>query len=746
MFSALSKVNDEELTLKEEILPCSPRSRAPAPSVTATKVQETPNEDVMASVDSFVCYTSPHQPKILPDGFPVQQLSGRILSFQKSWYETFPWLHVIGTEGVSCFSCTRYAQLCPNKTLATKGDKAFSEKGFKTWKKAIEKFKMHEKSAAHSQAVLSHTQLQAPIERQLSNIKLQQQKLALESLMTIIGSLKYLVRQGLAIRGHKNLEGNLMELLKVRSEDKPSLKLWLQKETNYTHPTIQNEIIQILGNEILSSVVQSIKSIDPLMFSVICDGTRDVSGDEQVSFCVRWVDADLDPHESFLGFYETAKTCGTDIAALIFDALFRLQLPLYNLRGQTYDGAGNMSGIHKGTQSVVVDKQPLADYIHCGAHCINLVMKASCESSRTVKNAMDWAHQLGILLSNTKAKDEYKHIIEDAAQGPVSNIAKIKPLCPTKWIYRRSQVNEILKKYPLIIKTLNELTEQRYEGASGLLSVFEDGRTYLGLIMGREVIELLEILNKSFQGEKRTLTGLCASVQHVADGLEKLRTNEKFSSVYQECNEKILELGLEELRLPRERRVPKRMSEGIDGHKYISPQEHYRREYFEVIDTAVQGLKNRILEQASMKKQILLEKVLLEKKGYDVVTPYPEINDHSLKTELQLFHLRYKVKCLKDAKDVLVSMAKEVRDLFYNVEVLVRLMLVCPASSCEAERSFSALRKLKTYLRSTMTQKRLNHVAVCYVHKTLLDKLDDRNVAKKFICNCEARRNVFGSV
>lgn len=188
------------------------------------------------------------------------------------------------------------------------------------------------------------------------------------------------------------------------------------------------------------------------------------------------------------------------------------------------------------------------------------------------------------------------------------------------------------------------------------------------------------------------------------------------------------------------------MSEGIDGHKYISPQEHYRREYFEVIDTAVQGLKNRILEQASMKKQILLEKVLLEKKGYDVVTPYPEINDHSLKTELQLFHLRYKVKCLKDAKDVLVSMAKEVRDLFYNVEVLVRLMLVCPASSCEAERSFSALRKLKTYLRSTMTQKRLNHVAVCYVHKTLLDKLDDRNVAKKCICNCEARRNVFGSV
>lgn len=44
--------------------------------------------------------------------------------------------------------------------------------------------------------------------------------------------------------------------------------------------------------------------------------------------------------------------------------------------------------------------------------------------------------------------------------------------------------------------------------------------------MGRQVIELLEILNKSFQGKERIVTGLCASVQHVADGLEKLITNE----------------------------------------------------------------------------------------------------------------------------------------------------------------------------------------------------------------------------
>jgi hAT family C-terminal dimerisation region len=52
---------------------------------------------------------------------------------------------------------------------------------------------------------------------------------------------------------------------------------------------------------------------------------------------------------------------------------------------------------------------------------------------------------------------------------------------------------------------------------------------------------------------------------------------------------------------------------------------------------------------------------------------------------------------------------------------LNHLLLLCPASSIEAERSFSSLRRLKTWLLSTMTQERLNSVAVCHIHQDLLD-------------------------
>ena len=50
------------------------------------------------------------------------------------------------------------------------------------------------------------------------------------------------------------------------------------------------------------------------------------------------------------------------------------------------------------------------------------------------------------------------------------------------------------------------------------------------------------------------------------------------------------------------------------------------------------------------------------------------------------------------------------RDEFLVINV-VRILAVIPATSCSAERSFSALRRLKTYLRSTWG----NNVSVMFI-------------------------------
>ena len=56
---------------------------------------------------------------------------------------------------------------------------------------------------------------------------------------------------------------------------------------------------------------------------------------------------------------------------------------------------------------------------------------------------------------------------------------------------------------------------------------------------------------------------------------------------------------------------------------------------------------------------------------------------------------------------------------FQNIKVVLRIIGTLPVT-CECERSFSALRRLKTYTRSTMVAERLNGLALLHVHKDII--------------------------
>jgi hAT family C-terminal dimerisation region len=84
------------------------------------------------------------------------------------------------------------------------------------------------------------------------------------------------------------------------------------------------------------------------------------------------------------------------------------------------------------------------------------------------------------------------------------------------------------------------------------------------------------------------------------------------------------------------------------------------------------------------------------------------------------------------------------RICFSQIDTLIKLFLLLPVTSATAERSFSALRRLKTYLRSTMGQSRLNHTALLQVHQDVLDKLNVLELAEQFILARDNRRIAFG--
>ena len=66
---------------------------------------------------------------------------------------------------------------------------------------------------------------------------------------------------------------------------------------------------------------------------------------------------------------------------------------------------------------------------------------------------------------------------------------------------------------------------------------------------------------------------------------------------------------------------------------------------------------------------------------------------------------------------------KEETLLIPNVIKILKLLLVKGATSTTPERSFSTARRLKTWLRSTMSQKQFNTLAILNTHKELIDKI-----------------------
>ena len=125
------------------------------------------------------------------------------------------------------------------------GDQAFTQTGFQNWKKAVEKFKKHTASDCHKESVLKlSTRKAQTVDTMLYT---QQQRLQVtrrEGLVKLTTSLMYLLRQGLAIREHTEVESNLYQLLKLRSDDSNIVKEWLAEGSNMSHDII-NELMEI---------------------------------------------------------------------------------------------------------------------------------------------------------------------------------------------------------------------------------------------------------------------------------------------------------------------------------------------------------------------------------------------------------------------------------------------------------------------------------------------------------------------
>ena len=119
-------------------------------------------------------------------------------------------------------------------------------------------------------------------------------------------------------------------------------------------------------------------------------------------------------------------------------------------------------------------------------------------------------------------------------------------------------------------------------------------------------------------------------------------------------------------------------------------------------------------------------------KSLALVSSFYELDTEILAAEKEIFQnfAQKNPSEIKHASSIVKFMFQnglhEVLPVFYKV---CSILTTIPATSCSAERSFSDLRRIKTYLRSTMGQDRLSSLAlICieraYANRTLENDME----------------------
>ena len=763
-------VEDMSISPEPEVDHDKVTDQANGVSTAACNVVETPSTDgrgyPIFGEGSLPCCTreccSSFEKSFQPTDKPtLNSLATDKRRFQSLWYKQFPWLSICLTVGKAyCLYC-RFAEKRNMLTFSKMGEKAFTEIGFQNWKKAVEKFKLHEASHVHREALSKWmSRGNQTIAAQLNSQLQEAQKCRRQGLLAEIEAVRYLARQGIAFRNHNECEGNLHQLLLLLSKFTGDVKSWIHENRFTCHQSV-SELITLAGHSVLRKLLFKMKDcVGPAWFSIIADEATDVASHEQMSIVIRWVSDTYDIHEDPIGLFKVPNTTAETLFTIIKDVLIRCNLPLSLCRGQAYDGAANMQGKRKGVATRIRNEQPAAVPVHCFAHCLNLCLQDASRKLVYLRDALDTVREISNLIRySPKRLDLFSTKLQCSEEGGVS----LKPLCPTRWTARTGAIDAILKDYDLLLETLEEVHQSTHDEygmkAGGLQQSLEKFNSFFCLRLCHLLFSTAEQLSLTLQTVNLSLQDACTAVETAKLFYQRIRSESNFNRFYDKSINLASSHSINQPVLPRYRRRPSRYESGSEQHNYGTPKNYHRHQYFEACDLLYAELNDRFQNQLCS-PIIAIEKTLLKAANGEDFQSYieqlmkscykddilPDLKRHLLilpdVIKKQLPHVK-KVTLISTICDAMENQA--FKKLLPTVHQLLRLYLTLPITSATSERAFSALRRILTFTRSKMTEKTLNNCFMLHVHKEITDELDLVSIAKEFACASDERIKYFGT-
>ena len=156
-------------------------------------------------------------------------------------------------------------------------------------------------------------------------------------------------------------------------------------------------------------------------------------------------------------------------------------------------------------------------------------------------------------------------------------------------------------------------------------------------------------------------------------------------------------------------------------HRFSCPRDYYRSLYFQACDLLLQQLQDRFDQKELLPPVLALENLIIKAANGEAYDSIRSLEDSCFAGDLDFDILRRHLPLVHDLVREAIPGVQKVtsvrtvceamntsnayKSMLSEVHKLLRLYLTIPIASSTSERTFSAMKRLLTYLRSTMTEK-----------------------------------------
>ncbi|XP_063794591.1 zinc finger MYM-type protein 1-like [Pseudophryne corroboree] len=701
---------------------------------------------------------------------------GGVRQISKEWfYKIMPngekilrsWMvYSVVSNKLYCFCCRLFA------ISATSMTSKFVT-GFQKWWKLNPKVHNHETSEEHLcclekwKTLAAGLRLHKTIDAKSISLMEMEKKKWRDILHRLLDITLFLAKQNLAFRGHKEDEtslnkGNFLEMVEVFSKYDPVLKEHLMRlkrntcklkvSVSYLAPNTQNEFISVLANHVKEKLVMDIKSAK--YFGIMFDSTPDISHTDQMSEVIRYVTINnmkVEVKEVFLGFFPLKGKTAADLSSDILKTLENDGLDIMMCRSQGYDNAATMAGIHGGVQAILKRKNRKAIFSGCVDHSLNLCGQHSFAENASCVTFFGTLEAMYSFFANSTHR--WDVLIEHTG-------VSVKRLSTTRWSAHHAAVTPVKEKLDKFVDAIEALCDVHENvdtrgAAQGLLPAVCDFTFLCYLYFWCDVLQEVNLTQQYLQIKGLTLDKVVAKLEAL-----KLFLHEERSHLVEHAIEEALSKSAEYgIAVQRRARFKKRLAGEQASDAGLSLQEENKRAMFECIDRFLSELqiRSRAIQEISAMFEAVQAKSLISATDEQLkvsvpklTTFYDELSEDSLLIEIPRLrrHLKAANIDLEKAKDwPILDVLKFIAEWDFveslpNLLLSLKLFLTICVSVASCERSFSKLKLIKNYLRSTMGQSRLSNLAILSVESELAKDIDFDEVIHRFAA-LKARKGKF---